>query len=264
MFSDTQLKAYLAGELSSDLATLLEEQIAHDNALETRLLSSERQQAARLQIAFSGIPDASRMDALENMVSNIPPTAKISEIGQASATSSNSGLSWGKLVPMSAVIAFAAFVMGGFFGSTTSQPTDLSWREQVAVYQALYVTETLATVEADPAALTAQLNTGAAALGRPLTLDVVRELDGLNLRRAQVLGFEGVPLVQLAYLSETGAPIALCAVKVAGDPAHGLRSEVLSGLPTVSWSDGDYSYMIVGDIDPQRLENMARTVQQTL
>jgi len=44
----------------------------------------------------------------------------------------------------------------------------------------------------------------------------------------------------------------------------GVVSETLAGLPSVHWSDGSYSYMIVGDIDPDRLLKMANDVQTVL
>jgi len=248
-FSDPQLKAYLAGDLSADLAATLDAQLAHDDTLEARLLALDRGQSTAIRAAFDGVPDAARLEPIEAVINN-------------AAAPVQTNRNWGKLLPFAAVLVVGAFMLGGLSQNPTSPAS--TWREQVAIYQALYVTETLSSIEPDSASLAVQLDRGASALGRPLDVAAVGDLDGLDLLRAQVLGFDGVPLVQLAYLSETGAPVALCAVKLPADLDEGIRSEVLAGLPSVTWSDGTYSYMIVGDIEPDRLTRMANVLQASL
>lgn len=250
-FSDPQLKAYLVGDLSADLAATLDAQLAHDDTLEARLLALDREQSTSIRAAFDRVPDAARLEPIETMIKDA-----------AVAVPDRTNRNWGKLLPFAAVLVVGAFMLGGLFQNPTSPAS--TWREQVAIYQALYVTETLSSIEPDSASLAVQLDRGASALGRTLDVAAVGDLDGLDLLRAQVLGFDGVPLVQLAYLSETGAPVALCAVKLPADPDDGIRSEVLAGLPSVTWSDGTYSYMIVGDIEPDRLTRMANSLQALL
>ena len=139
-----------------------------------------------------------------------------------------------------------------------------SWQDQVAVYQTLYVTDTLALTDADDEELTAQLARSERAVGRALPLDVVGELEGMKLLRAQVLGFEGAPLIQMAYLSDDGVPVALCAIRLTTSVTDQPTFETLSGLPVVHWSDGSFGYMIVGDIERSLLMEMAETVLQSL
>ena len=248
-FSDLQLKAYLAGDLPADLAAELEVQIAHDDALETRLLAFDHEQFEAVRTVFDAVPDEARIQSLEAMLTSSVAPVKVER-------------NWGKILSLAAVLAFGAVVLGGLLQNQTS--SNETWREQVAIYQALYVTETLASLEPDRVTVASQLEKSSTALGRPLSLDVVGDLDGLDLLRAQVLGFDGLPLVQMAYLTETGVPVALCAVKFSTGADETLHSDVLAGLPVVSWSDDTYSYMIVGDIEPARLARMANAVKLLL
>lgn len=119
----------------------------------------------------------------------------------------------------------------------------------MAVYQTLYVSETLASTVSNDEELAAQLAKSEQAIGREQPLDVVGDLEGMKLLWAQVLGFEGTPLIQMAYLSDKGVPVALCATRLTTPVNHQPSFEALSGLPVVHWSDGRYGYMIAGDID---------------
>jgi len=247
-FSDSQLRAYIAGNLPPDHASALEEKIADNRELEARLLAFDREQSAPIRDAFMSVPSPDHIAGLAAALPAAKPRkmipANFAKIGFAAST------------------LIAAILLSVLM---TNRPgTAKTWREQVAIYQALYVTDTLSHIAPDPTVLSQQLERSSTALGRSLDVDAVRNLDGLSLLRAQVLGFNDTPLVQMAYLSENGVPIALCAVHIGSDAQAGVRAEVLSGLPSVSWSDGEFSYMIVGDIAPSRLERMAQGLQNTL
>lgn len=247
-FSDAQLRAYLVGELPQDHATALEQQIADDRDLEARLLAFDLEQAAPIRDAFMSAPSP----------------ARIADLAAALPAAQSHKTSWANVgtLGLAASTLIAVVLLGTLMMNRPS--TADTWREQVAIYQALYVTDTLSHIAPDPAVLSVELERSSAALGRSLDLNGVRQLDGLNLLRAQVLGFNGTPLVQMAYLSETGVPIAFCAVHIGADAKAGITSEELAGLPSVSWSDGEFSYMIVGKIAPDRLARMALELQKTL
>ena len=250
-FTDTQLKDYLAGRLDPDQAATLEQTLADDQGLEDRLLSFERAGSAGLRDAMQGIPLTERLVPIQEQFSNADePVAVAPPIRSR----------WPGAIAAAAAAAVVAGVLmlNGPAGNSADR-----WQEQVAIYQALYVTQTLAAVQADPGDVAGQLARSAEVLGRPLPLDAVGELDGLSLLRAQVLGFEGKPLIQMAYLSEDGVPVALCAIRL-GEQSADIVSETLAGLPSVHWSDGAFSYMIVGDIAQDRLLKMAADMQGVL
>ena len=250
MFSDEQLQAYLAGTLPSDHAAELEAAIETDTALEARLFDLDYARAAPLRDAFAYVPDTAGLKDLETLVLNANAGAK-TVIPQAS---------W----KWSAVAAAVAFAVGAFLFAGQTGKVEASWQNQVAVYQALYVTETLGSIVANDKELTAQLASSEQAVGRTLPLEVVGNLEGMKLLRAQVLGFEGAPLIQMAYLSDDGVPVALCAIRLTTPVTDQPTFETLSGLPVVHWSDGSFGYMIVGDIERSLLMEMAETVLQSL
>ena len=249
-FTDEQLQDYLSGQLDADTSTMLEQSIAEDQDLEDRILVLERAGSAALRDAIQSMPIADRLAPIQEGLP-LPGSNTITP-----ATRSR----WPGAI---AAAVAAAVVAGVLLINGPVGPNGDRWQDQVAIYQALYVTDTLAPVQADPGDVEDQLIRSAEALGRPLPLDAVGDLDGLPLLRAQILGFDEKPLIQMAYLTEEGVPVALCAIKLGSD-TNGVVSETLTGLASVHWSDGAYSYMIVGDIAPDRLLKMASDVQGLL
>ena len=249
-FTDTQLQDYLAGRLDADLASALEESIADNLVLEKRLLKFERAGSANMREALHAMPIDDRLDLIRDAMPN-PETT-----GVAMPTRSR----WSGAI--GAAVAAAAVAGVVMFNGGTATASD-RWQEQVAIYQALYVTDTLAVVQANPGDVAGQLARSGEILGRALPIDAVGDLDGLPLLRAQVLGFDDHPLIQMAYLTDDGVPVALCAIRL-GAETDGVTSETLAGLSSVHWSDGTFSYMIVGDIAPDRLLKMANDVQGVL
>lgn len=247
MLSDKQLQNYLAGTASPEEAAEIEARIAEDAELEARLFALDFAQAKPLRDAFEAAGNPDTLQALELQVTgNSADKAPQIAFGRI------------KWVAAAACIG-VALVINSLLGQ--SKPR---WQDQVAAYQALYVEQTLAPIAVDDATLTDQLKRGEQALGRSLPLDVVGTLDEIPLLRAQILGFEDSPLIQMAYLTERGVPVALCAIRLEGTPSAEVIYETLSGLPTASWSDGEFSYMIVGNIENEQLAKMAQSLRSTL
>jgi len=256
-FSDNDLIKYLDGDLSAERAAAIEARIEEDRDLEARLLAFEVGQAAPLQAAFAGVPNKARLDDLAAELPQMPRTT------QAAPQVAARGMRiWG----VSGLAAAASFAVAAFLFVDQGQSDGLRWQEQVAIYQALYVTDTLAPIVPTDEVLVTQLTDSSRALGRDLPLGVVGELDGVPLLRTQVLAVEGTPLIQMAYLTDDGVPVALCVTQRTNgsNVSDGVVNETLSGLQSVQWSDGDFSYMIVGDLDTTRLARMADQIRQTL
>lgn len=248
-FDDTQLRAYLAGELPADIAAVLEAAIEKDELLADRLFELDVEVAAPLRNAMKDVPTQSRLDAIANTLPKEPELVLPNPV-----------MHW---APMAAA-AVAAFALGAFLFGTRANEVPDRWQEQAAIYQALYVTETVAPINFSETAVAQQVADSSAALGRDLPLDVVTSLEGLTLKRSQVLGFEGAPLIQLAYISADGVPVALCAIRLGEANAQTATFETLAGLPSAHWSDGTYSFMIIGDLPADTIESLTENLQRQL
>ncbi|MEM9247539.1 MAG: hypothetical protein AAGB05_02470 [Pseudomonadota bacterium] len=237
-FSEAQLEAYLNGTLEPSVATALEEALDRDPALEARLLAQEPL-AAPIRLAFDGIPGQERLDTLAGAIPAAPPDRAWPARGLAGA----------------AIAAVCAAL--GFAVATMTQPVAApDWQEQVAQYQALYAPETIAHLDSGPALLQAQLARASTALGREITLEEVSGVDGLSLRRAQILSFEGTPLIQIVYATQTGTPVALCILGQPDGAAAAPRYAERAGVPTSHWADGRYGYMVLGRLDAAALSDI--------
>lgn len=236
-FGDKDLLAYLDGDMA--LRDEIEAALAQDAELERRLMALDPM-AGPVRAAFEGIPAAGRLPTLEAL----EPTAEVT-------APARSGL-WKIAAALIVGVGLGAGVVLSRGGD------DLRWQDQVAIYQALYVPETVARLVTDEATLAEQFDQADAALGLTLPRDALSALDGLDLRRAQILGIEDAPLIQIVFANETGAPIAFCILRQNGT-ASATETETLSGLPVAHWSDGDFGYMLVGELGP---DQMSMTAQQ--
>ncbi len=68
---------------------------------------------------------------------------------------------------------------------------------------------------------------------------------GLTFKRVQRLRFEGRPLVQIVYLPEHGAPIALCVMKEA-KPDQAIASRSIAQMDVVNWRQSTLAYALIG------------------
>jgi len=250
VFSDTQLQDYVDGRMPRALADELEATLADDLGLAERLHEIDLATAAPLRAGFAPVPPQSR---LNDLARSIQTDKAVSGIVPAR-------FSW----PWLAGTAAAGFVLAAVMFAGPTPAPELRWQDQVAIYQALYVVDTLRPAQETPGDIAQQLSRGSAALGRALPVEAVGRIGDLNLLRAQVLGFDGEPLIQMAYLTDEGVPIALCALRGKAHASEKMTAETLAGLETVHWSDGDYSFMIVGDVPAAQLLSWAEEVRQTL
>ncbi len=186
----------------------------------------------------------------------------------------------------------AALVVGvglGFAGDLSLRKDGgQDWRQAAANYQALYVTETLAltTAVADEerqkrlwqsegvpasrginpeagrnASLDKQRSSIAAVsakLGLPITPEAL-QAPGLELKRAQLLQFDGRPLAQFAYLDAEGAPIAFWATHT-GSADSPAKTGSYDKLAAVSWNKGGYGFMVIGAAPIAEIERAASSL----
>lgn len=192
-YSDADLKNYLAGDASDALSQDIETALGSDPELEQRLMALDVY-APAVRDVMKTIPSAAR---LETLMPKVPET-RVKPRWFMMASS----------IAASVVLGVALGWSGkGYF------PTDkVTWKMEVASYQALYVPETVAHLDLDPEKVIRQFKRASGALGLELPQGKLAGIEALTLSRAQVLGFKGRPLIQIVYKSTNGAPIALCII----------------------------------------------------
>jgi anti-sigma factor RsiW len=124
------------------------------------------------------------------------------------------------------------------------------WILAAANYQTLFARETVENVQPDKQVAAK-------------TVDDIRHVDGLALRvpdlRSAGLTFKGVnrlrfnnkPLVQIVYLPEKGAPIALCVMKDM-QPDKAVAQQQVDKMNVVTWRQAELTYALIGhpgDVD---------------
>lgn len=236
---DELLTAYLDGELSDEDRARVEAALADDADLQARL--------ADLDIPLNTLRDA--MDQVLNEAPHMPVLPARRTAPRAVPLAITGGA-------LAAGVAIGALLMT----SLTPAPKAPGWIDYVAAYQVLYSTETLEAIETDPEMQTAELETVSETVGR--SLNAARSIPGLDFKRAQILGFKGKPLAQLAYLSEGGVPLALCVIASTNDAD--IKQMEREGLQAASWSDGQFAYLLIGGQDAALIEETARRLKDTL
>lgn len=235
-FSDEVLTAYIDGEADQSTRNAIETALRTDAVLAERLAS--------LEIPIGGVSRA--FDGLLDIAPGIPelPATSHDAVGKR-----NRG-----------IVLAASLVVGLVFGAgimswRTPQPP--GWMDYVAAYHALYVNETLADVVPDTDTSAITLSALSATLGYELSQ---ADQDGLlEFRRGQILGYQGRPLVQLAYLSSTGDPVALCIIR---SQTTGSTSEIsvsrLEGMAAAHWEKNGFEFLLIGGTDQTVITDAAQ------
>lgn len=236
-FLDEDLRQYLSGHADDALSQRIEEALGHDDALSDRLMALDPL-SAPIQAAFAPLtpPGRIRIDT--------SPTR-----------------SWGGLGALAA--SWVLFIVAGLGVWMVGHAGGEDWHHEVAAYQALYVPQTIATLEATPDALDQQFARASEALGKDLSRTALDGLADLDLKRAQILGYGAEPLIQIVFAGPKGAPIALCIMARDGG-ASGPDQEVLSGLAAVHWADEAWGYILIGGQDSTWLSAVGSDIRAAL
>ena len=197
-FTNEELTAYLDGEAEAGLDAEIAAALESDPQL--------REQLRRLQVDTAAL-----RTSFDAMLTEAPPAPDWVAQPAAEPNSPRSRYQFAAI----AAVAVTCLIGGWLAASLLNAPPPPSWQDFAAKYHALYVTDTLRNADTTAQTVNRGLARVAAALGRELDPSIVRRLDGLDYKRAQVLGFQGTPLIQVAYLSKSGAPVALCIIKTA-------------------------------------------------
>lgn len=233
-FSDDTLRAYLEGTIDQDQANAIETAVADDPDLEARLMALDPF-APVVQSVFEKVP------------AEVPEVVLPEPMADA-APQQGAGL-W-RLTAVAASVAVLA--VSATFWMTRPQP--LGWAEQAAIYQSLYVPDTIASLDNSDPSIAAQFAQAEEQLGRSLNRETLAALPGMELKRAQVLSFKGKPLIQVVFADEKGRPFAFCIIRQGeGAPEKDVKLAVLSGLATATWAQDGYGYMLIGNNEQTEL-----------
>jgi len=229
-FTDEELVAFLDGE--SDFTPMDEISIAleTDQALQRRLNALDLNRA-EIASSFKGL---------------LPDAAMMPDVGTTGVEPLRRNA--GQWIGYAAAIGLAVAVGFGA-GFTAKGPQRSGWTEYVAAYQALYSNATLANFRQTPEAQQTQLNRVAASIGKTISVDALSMFPEARYKRAQILNFQGRDLVQLAFMTNMGEPIALCIIYSGGKPIDELELKTMEGLSTAFWSKDGYEYFLIGGRD---------------
>ncbi len=233
--TDETLTAFLDGELDAADAQAVRDAVEANAALRAHL-------------------DALKIDrgAVKSAFKNVLPA--LDEMPDFSDAGKTPALWWRMTAMLLAGVALGFLLRGG--GPAGTELED--WRDYAAAYHRLYVTDTLTTAEGQSD------NFGAlqAALGTSLPEELLR-IDGLTFKRGQVLGLNGTAIVQLAYLTEDGRPVAICLTRSSAEP-EGQVVQVRQGVGSVSGRQGELDYLVLADLDEAALGKIAKQTASVL
>ena len=220
--SDADLKAYHEGTMDADRPDPLMHQLEKDDALAARLMTFDPA-AQMVATAFEGIAPTTVPD-VPVAVAQFP---------------------WKPLAIAASTVAAALAIWASL------PPAGAAWHRQVAEYQVLYTAQTVSMIAPSEAALADQFHTLDAALAIDFDAMTLSDIKGLDLLRAQILGFEGAPLGQIVFADHLGRPIALCLMT--GQDDADIAEAELAGLNTISWANQDHQFLLVGPVPAHEL-----------
>jgi anti-sigma factor RsiW len=214
--TDEELVAYLDHELPLDRRREIDAGLETDAALRHRLAALDVD-ADTLKAAFGTLANGPSIELLRSRIDD--------ELRRLEAAPRANR--W--------LRAAAALLLGAGTGYGASialgHTKDGGWRDAVAAYQALYTTETLASLPDDT--------------------ETQR-----RLKRAQLLQFEGRPLGQFSYLDASGAPVAFCISRTLEQDSRAETGR-FRGLAAVFWSKGGYGFVLIGAAPIETLQRAA-------
>jgi anti-sigma factor RsiW len=253
--SDEMLVAYLDGELQGAERAEIEAAIKSDAQTAARFAYLSRS-ALPFSKAFAPLLQNAPMEKLESMLDRIP----------ASANPDQAPENWNRRGFLAAAIGF---IMVGVIADRgmlalqhPKEDEDAEWRAVVAQYVALYTPETLADLTSDARSQSEQLRAISDKLSLPLPAEAV-SLPGMQLKRAQLLQYDGRPLGQLAYLDPEHGPAALCIAPSSTGPTD-LKAEQRRGMNVVYWSDASHGFMLIGHNPADQIQSFGRKIQASL
>ena len=248
---DRKLSAYLDSELDETERLALEARLATDAGLRTRL-DALRAAADHTRLGFAALLETAPIADMRARLGSAlaaPPARPAPPWRQRVAA----------IAAAAAIVAFAAGLGAGRWSAGTDgglAGRD-DWRRAVVEYMGLYTSESFGNA-ASPK-LADQLATLSQQLGAPLDVERL-QVDGLSLRVAIPLQYDGAPLGEIAYL-DGATPVAFCIMRD-GEPDAALAASSRGGFAVASWAQSGRGYMVIGKMPLERLTTLARSLKE--
>lgn len=238
-FSDEELTAYLDGECDSTLARNIETSVASDPQVGSQL--------ARLQL------DRENLAHAFDQILDTAPEHTPAEYVEGSRQSGFGMKAFGRTAAIMLVCLGAGFGAAQLIRESHAN----HWHNYVAAYQALYANKTLAHISQSEPAAAEELKRVSAAIGTTIDLTDVNQINLLEYKRAQILAYKGQPLIQLAFLSKLGLPVALCIMQSKRPAETDISVAPMEGMQAAYWSKGGYDFLLIGGADEKLIEQTA-------
>jgi anti-sigma factor RsiW len=287
MIDDAILLAYVDGTLPADERAHVERAIHESDDLTSRLSTLQASQLPyahafsqqalpplpetlrrnvdeliRQHLAGAGTPRAAN-DAIAVDAVDIGGELRIPSGGNVHRLKPRASLPWLAVAFVAGVfccgVAFRLLpqLTGGGRIMTASDDSGVSpWIAAAAGYQQLYTRATVASLQPDLRASAATVAEIRQDDGLAVQIPDLRS-QGLAFKRVQRLSFHGKPLVQIVYLPEHGAPVALCVLKEAKADAVP-ASDRVEGMDVVVWRRDQLGYALIGEHGGLDLEALGK------
>jgi anti-sigma factor RsiW len=256
--NDAVLVTYLDGELKPEVRQELERRLRIDASLRARL-AALAEGGQQLRSSFDALLEAApraRLDAaFAAALARVPRRRKYRY----------------REMLLAAAAAILLLICGGVAGYFIAKaPGELfeeadafeeEWIAAVAGQLSLYNAASVDSIKVDEAEQRAQLNKLRDVLNLDLSAPKV-ELEGLTLKRAELLHFQGRKVAELLYASEHG-PVALCIVAEPGGEGEG-EVESRDGLNFIYWAASGRRFLLIGAAPEERIDALAATIASRL
>lgn len=264
-YTETEIMAYCGGHLDDSRARQLAADLEH---------SKELQEAVSvMQASQLPIKEAFEQQALPAMPDSLLRSLDDALPAQQQHQSANKPAYWGLVGSLIAGVMLGVLLTKGVLDRPDTMPLSASlpnvtaenhdtfeqWVARVADYQSLYTQSTVANPLPDAMANAAVLLDKLSSEARLKTAIPDLSEYGYTFARAQELGFEKNPLVQLVYSKPGSMPLAFCYMRGTGseEPQSATNLVQYHQLNTASWLVGGQQYVLVASESDETLSSMS-------
>jgi len=244
--AEDRLLAYVDGHLSPEEAAEIER--ALDGDAEARALVEA--------LRASALPFA---DAAEALIP-VPDLSSIeASLSRPPAPRRTAAPPWLSIAAALAVFFAAGLLAGQHLFPAAPQQTSpgeqtqwARWMDDIAAYQALYTRATLNPNNTPEKRRLSQMARVSSTLGQPISAPDLTTQNA-HYRYAKIFAIDGAPLVQIAYLPDTGVPFSICMTKT--DTAdHEPRYSTRRGMRMATWRHNGIAWVFVGGVSRADME----------
>ena len=253
MADDDDLVALIDGELEGPRESAMIARLASDPVLRRRY-EALKATSAPIGAALGLALDSAPVDRLSAFLPAEPPATPL---GRPVDRLRLRELAAGVVVGFLAAAALAWFALGGL----TRGEED--WRSAVVQYMDLYTKETFAFPTLDVQTRDRELARVGERVGASLTPKAIA-LPGLDLKAAFLLGYEGSPLGEVAYVDPSGQPVLFCIFLGRGSTDAPIRVERRGGYALASWARDGRNFLVIGRLPDAQIADYARTLEARL